>query len=244
MTDPRRRFSPILLLICFIAPLSIAAETKGRVSDWLKTPQATPYASIASELLESARRADDAGIPQILLVERLDEGALKAVPPPLLARAIGLDLERFNAVAKLLATLRNPPRAEDSPALLRQGAILLRAGYGEDELAAIFEAARAPGEARGDLGGQIAARALRAAAVALDASLRFGLGPDTREALGAALASSALPSPRLDAILSLLAKAKGMRIQPEAAATILIENLKKGASLETLEREITRRAVR
>ncbi|MDA8409811.1 MAG: hypothetical protein M0001_05395 [Treponema sp.] len=233
---------PAMLCIC-LAPL--VAEGKGSVVEWLATPIAAPYAAIGPELLDQASLARSLGIPERLLVERLDEGALKRVPAHLLAAAIQQDVPRFASVLAIIApgdsTLRDHSGLS---ALLRQGAILLRAGYRDTELRMIFSKATAGAAARGRQLSSVesAARAFNAAAVALDASIRFSLSPASRQGLAEALAISALPDLRFDAVLSLFIRARGLGLQADPAAAILMNGLGKGASIDALDREITRRA--
>lgn len=222
----------------------LGAEGPATVAAWLAAPIGTSYATARDGLLAAAETARARGIPESLLVERLDEGALKRIEPSRLAAAIGQDLERFSSVLGLLDARGEVP-GELTPkiALLRQGAILLRAGYGVTALGACMDGALARGAADPGPGGP-AARALRAASVALDASLRFGLDGIRRDALGAALASSVLATDRLDAILSLFTKARGLGLAPDRASDLLVAGLVKGSSLEALDRELARRSLR
>ncbi len=245
--NPARLHALLIAAILCLGLASAAAEVKASVAEWLATPIAASYGGIGPELLDLGARARSLGVPERLLVERLDEGALKRVPPPQLAMVIGQDIGRFATVLALIVP--NGALSEDHAALsslLRQGAILLRAGFQDSELASIIAKARsgAGGRNKTRPTTDLAARAFNAAAVSLDASIRFGLSPASRLSLGEAMAASILPELRFDAVLSLLTRARGLGLQPDATVAILANELEKGASIDALDREVSRRAAR
>lgn len=240
----RRRLGELLLLSLFalLLPGRLGAETPETVAAWLAAPLGRTYAGVGPGLLETAAAARARGIPEALLVERIDEGARKGSPPERLAAAIAQDLRRYVSLLGLLERRGQRPAEEGAlRALLGQGSILLRAGYSLEGLEAALAAGARRAEGPPGLG---ASRGFRAAAVALDAALRFGLQASKREALGAALAGSALPDEGLDSLLSLFARARGLGLSAERSADILTEELSKGSTLEGLERELARRGLR
>jgi len=242
----RARALLIAAMLC-LGLASATAEVKASIAEWLATPIAAPYSSIGAELLDLGARARSLGVPERLLVERLDEGALKRVPPQQLAMVIAQDVGRFATILTMIVP--DGARPGDHAALsslLRQGAIMLRAGFQDSELASIFAKARSEAAGRNKTRSSmdIAARALNAAAVSLDASIRFGLSPASRLSLGEALAASILPELRFEAVLSMLTRARGLGLQPDATVAILANGLEKGASIDALDREISRRAAR
>ncbi|HUX39487.1 MAG TPA: hypothetical protein VMV44_16430 [Rectinemataceae bacterium] len=253
MSSLRRAGSiPALLILCS-ASLQALPNLPSSIAEWLGSPAAAAYAPIAAELEAMASTARSSGIPEIVLVERLQEGALKNIRPALLGPALRLDLGRFTAMRELLAHFDCLPGDTTSLAsLLRQGAILMRAGYTDTELETILAAtgSQAAGGGQAATGGYASdpeargPRALRAAAVALDASGRFGLSVQSRLALGRALAASELSAKRFAELLSLLAKARGLGLSSDGAIAIIIQGLERGASLDALERDISRRTIK
>ena len=246
--SPLRRAGciPVFLFLCSVS-LRALPSLPSSVGDWLATAAAAPYAPIAAELEAMASAARSSGIPEIVLVERLQEGALKNIRPAPMAQALRLDLWRFGALRDLLARFDCLPADPASLAsLLRQGAILLRAGYADSELGAILAAAGGKdGASEGKEGPEArGTMALRAASVALDAGGRFGLSGEARLALGKALAASGLSARRFDEVLSLLARARGLGLSGDAAVAILARGLERGATLDALERDISRRATK
>jgi hypothetical protein len=225
------RLSAWLLLLA-LGPILSAAPSPGpgSVGDWLAGPGAA-YASIEAELGSSAGILESAGLPLVLLLERLEEGAAKRVPPAELARAADRDTRAFASAAAAFG--RSGYRLESDPTPLREAARALRSGLEPAWLDTIPAYFKAKGKPALD-----AARALTLAAALARPPLEGDMAESILD-LASALAGSRLGSERYASLLSVYKRFQaggGPRVLGLMGAA-----LRQGRGLQDIERELERR---
>lgn len=152
-----------------------------------ETASAQTPADAAARIAAAKERAADAGIPAVLLDNKVAEGRAKGVAPDRIAAAIEI---RLASLIRARAVMAPNPRSEVSPADLSIGADALDAGVAEPALATLARSAPADRRALAVAvlaqlvqGGEASDRALRRVRLAL------GKDPRTLQNLPAQLAA-------------------------------------------------------
>jgi len=225
------RLSAWLLLLA-LGPILSAAPSPGpgSIEAWLAGPGAA-YTAVETELRASAGAMESAGLPLPLLLERLEEGAAKRVPPADLARAAARDVRAFASAAGAFG--RSGYKIESDPGSLREAARALRSGLEPAWLDIIPTYFKAKGKPALD-----AARALTLAAALARPPLEGDMAESILD-LASALAGSKLGSERYASLLSVYKRFQaggGHRVLGLMAAA-----LRQGRGLQDIERELERR---
>jgi hypothetical protein len=197
----RRRAQAILALSLglLVSHPGLAQET----SDWFQqSPDAAGLGSIRDETLALAETLKSAGLPEVLLLDRIKEARSKRVPPARLIAALREETPRFVASAGLLRSKGLlPSRPADTAILVSQMSILLRSGLTESEVAAALAAA-VKSRQEGSTPLVQAERALTALGTVVAIAARTSLSEDERRALAAALIVSSRDPRQFDSLAS------------------------------------------
>lgn len=230
-----------LRILAVLAPAALlailpAAAQQRKVEDWLGGKQGEAYREVAPAIVEAARTAREASVPDELIVERLTEGAAKSVAPDVLQRALEQDAANLAAFAAILDRRLPALDPADRTEALRLGASAARGGI---EPATLDEAVAWAREGGHELGRTLSA-------LVAVASLRRGLGLDQRAALALAEAfvRSKEKTNRFAAFVSLLSGARARGLSAQTVVEAALSALAEGRTFLALERELNRRSAR
>ncbi len=217
------------LLLC-IAPALLADE----LSAWLDTAAAKPYLSEVAALRSIFDGCVGAGVPGALLIERLQEGAAKRVPPPRLLEAVTRDGAGF----VFLALLYRRTSAEDAgqtvseQEFIRRGALSLRAGAPQDLFEELFLRQPRSGSMARKLDALLAVSAVNS---------RFRLSAGEMETLCLALITSSERESRFSRLSSIFVRGISGGLDASAIVDLAALALGGKGTLARLENEILRR---
>jgi hypothetical protein len=175
-----------------------------------------------AEIERFFQEAERWGIPEGLLLPRLEEGVAKRVGCTRLLSALKLEREHLLEARSLLERTHGGEVLLADAAAWARTANLLAAGVSPEEVEALADASRArPGDFRG--------------ASYLYVALRdWGLPPELSLALARDVLASALRGESFPGILDLLGEGRRRRLAPEEIVARIREQLRRAHSLEEL----------
>lgn len=218
---------PCLLLLAAITfqTQTAQADTVGatELARWLATGTAAQRYGVVRESLSAIiASADLEGLPSLVLVERLKEGAAKGAPPPSLVAAGQADLDRLRSAGSLLrgagaVSLADPER------VFRAISLGLRAGLSEATFASLL----------GDSGGtpRMLDRSLAACETLLGLTGLTDLSQEELVRLGRALIAGKVPEAAWGSIVAVFAKGRAGKLDDGEILSLVTGVLERGGGM-------------
>jgi hypothetical protein len=202
------------ILIVFVAGIvTVAPAAAQEVAAWLGQARSkAAYAAISSEILEIAARLEEGGVPETILIPRLQEAASKKATPERLRASLAEDARQFLQAALVLQTAKaDPADPKKLSATLEQLVLLLRGGISADMMNSIVGSAIA--RAQGDRNTGVS-RSIAAMSVVMKARKTYSFNDGEALRFGLALVGSRLSDRDLSSALALLkdSRAAGVAI--------------------------------
>ena len=179
-------------------------------------------AETASEVRELVSEASSAGVPEELLLPRLQEGIAKRVPPRRILRALEDDLATLLSARSVLRGVEGGNRILDETARWARAANFLAAGRSEEELGKVAAASSSRPES------------FRQATVLYVSLLDWGLETASVVEIVEAAVDSNLKPEEFSGIPELFALARRQRVRPERMVGRLVAALPRADSLREL----------
>jgi hypothetical protein len=134
-----------LLAILVFFHISVLPVTSQEVAAWFaKQGSKTAYAAISKDVLALAAALKADGLPETLLIARIEEAARKKIAPTTLRATLAEDTRQYLNVADILRDRTLLPKdTRKMASLIEQVSVLLRAGIDEANLEKILDAALA-----------------------------------------------------------------------------------------------------
>jgi hypothetical protein len=214
------------------APAQNRGQGGGDVGAWFDDASHGQYASAEPRVEQAAGDAARAGVPEGLLIERLDEGAAKQVAAPVLERALQEDAARLATIAALVDGAFPRLAAGERTDALREGAIALRAGMTADTVGRAIEWTAGSGQEPGRTMAALATVASLGRAVELDDSKQL--------ALVQALVRSREPPSRYGSFVSLLSAARARGLDSGAVVSKTLAALSARGTFLAVQQELER----
>ncbi len=230
------RRSPVnaFILIFFLTAASLPLVA-GELDQWFTIdPRSSAYMPIRADLANLADTLLREGIPESLLIERLDEGSAKRIAPSRLLEALRLDVENLRYLGALYQR-RYPLLAADAQAKKESlviGSLILRSGISRDDIERSLPLSEAGGTVR---------RSLEALLSVAAVQRRSPLVPAQIPRLTQALVSSSEKEERFPALSSLFLRGRAGALRESEIAELVISVLGRGGGFVQAENEITRR---
>lgn len=182
---------------------------------------------IALEVRELFSEASSAGVPEELLLPRLQEGVAKRIAPRRILRALEDDLETLLSARAVLRSVEGGRRILEDTARWARGANFLAAGRSEEELRVVAAAAASRPES------------FRQATVLYVSLLNWGLDTASVVEIVEAAVDSNLSPEEFSGIPELFALARRQRVRPDRMVRRLLAALPRADSLRELRSMIT-----
>ncbi len=230
------RAALLLAFLVALAPWPAGAQRNGqdgKVGAWFDQASHQGYAEAQSQVEKAADQAAQAGVPEDLLVERLDEGAAKQVAAPVLERALQEDAARLAALAGLFDRTLPKLTQDERTDALREGGIAMRAGM---DIATIERAIGWTVDT-----GQEPRRVMAALAAVASLQRPLDLGPDDELSMARALARSREAPPRYGSFVSLLASARARGLDSRSLVATTIAVLSRAGTFLAVQQELDRK---
>lgn len=207
---------------------SVSAELR----EWLEAGRgAQRYSGIAGSLMDIVTGTEGKGLPGGVLLDRIREGAAKAVSPQRLLDATTAEAGRLEAVAVLLGSAGLDPE-RDAERVYGILSLCLRGGIRTGTLGALLH--------EGRLSTEPLERALAAAQAILGLAGITTLEPSDLERLGVSLIRGRLPWRAFGSMEALFAKARSAGRSDEATLQIVVTTLERGGGMIQLSDAIGR----
>lgn len=219
----RAAFLSALLLLFFLSPTFSQSEA---VTTLLQQGSFGPDAERA--ILALFDEADAAGVPESLLLPRLQEGISKNVPANRIVRALENDLATLLAARSVLEQVRGGGRILSDGARWARAANFLAAGRTEEELRVIVDACASEPES------------FRQATVLYISLLEWGVTDNAVVELVEAAVDSRLEPREFSGIPELFALARRERVRPDRTVERILSALPRVDSLPELRSMVIR----
>jgi hypothetical protein len=249
----------ILITSFFLYPQII--DVYNELETWFQNnPQAEKYRDIEQQLLRILSDSQQLSIPTELLIEKLQEGLSKGVPPSLLVRALSDEVERLSDIVVMIndidsksEEIKGKPYFDTGTAegeyiitpeedefclitrsdIIKQLSLFQRSGLPLKSIGSILDYARTLEKSK-DI-----------AFLSLSALMKIpgvtGLSEKELAALGEALIQSKLSPSSYSTLASIFLKGRIYQMSYSTISSIVIDILKRGGGLIQIEQEITRR---
>ena len=202
----------LLLAILAFFYISVLPATSQEVAAWFaKQGSKTAYAVISNDVLALATALKAEGLPETLLIARIEEAARKKIAPATLRATLAEDTRQYLEVADILRDRKLLPKdTRKMASLLEQVSVLLRAGIDEANLEKILDAALAAADPKAKAETALD-RTIAALSVVLSGRAANKLTEEESLLLGLTLVESPLSDKQFNATLGTLksALAKG-----------------------------------
>jgi hypothetical protein len=230
---PAIGLSVFLWLCGHLGAVPLGAVPLQDLAEWFRTEKrAARYTEVRSDLERVVQEAQDEGLPAAILVERVREGAAKAVRPEALRDAVSEELERLRQVSRVLqeAGIAESARV---PEVYRTLLLCLRAGLHPETLREVLLADAGPPDPPD--------RAVASCETLLKLTSTTALEESERRRLGVSLVSSRLPTRGYTSIPSVFARGRSGGLTDREIADIIVLVLDGGGGIIQISEELERR---
>lgn len=208
----RTRPKATLLAILAFFYISAIPATSQEVAAWFaRQGSKTAYAAISKDILALAAALNADGLPETLLIARIEEAARKKIAPATLRATLAEDTRQYLEVADILRDRKLLPQdSRKMASVIEQVSVLLRAGIDETNLEKMLDAALAVADPKAKADTALD-RTIAALSVVLSGRAANKLTEEESLLLGLALVESPLSDKQFNAALGTIrsALAKG-----------------------------------
>ncbi len=210
---PRTNFkSALFLAIYALLFVTVFPATTQEVAAWFtRQGSKTAYAAISKDVLALAAALKADGLPESLLITRIEEAARKKIAPATLRATLAEDTRQYLEVADILRDRKLLPQdSRRMASVIEQVSVLLRAGIDEANLEKMLDAALAVADPKAKAETALD-RTIAALSIVLAGQAANKLTEDESLLLGLTLVESPLSDKQFNAALGTLknALAKG-----------------------------------
>jgi hypothetical protein len=201
----------LLAILVFFHIITLPVTSQEVAAWFAKQGSKTAYAVISKDVLALAAALKADGLPETLLIARIEEAARKKIAPAILRTTLAEDTRQYLDVADILRDRTLLPKdARKMASLIEQVSVLLRAGIDEANLEKILDAALAAADPKAKAETALD-RTIAALSIVLSGRAANKLTEEESLLLGLALVESPLSDKQFSAALGALksALAKG-----------------------------------